>query len=151
MKYFLTQLLFYVCIDLIPKANAQAWLKHLRHTTPTLPFLSPSASQHQRVNISSTTAPALLRLIKAYKPKAGSVTVGVAGYPNVGKSSLINSLKRSKVNHLLFCSLEPPLTSLFIPYFSGLCSCCSSRSYQGATICPTRTRFTNFRLSWRCI
>ncbi|KAJ3736305.1 hypothetical protein DFJ43DRAFT_605747 [Lentinula guzmanii] len=84
-------------VDLIPRANAQAWLKHLRHNTPTLPFLSPSSAQHQRSNISSSTAPALLKLLKAYKPKAGSVTVGVVGYPNVGKSSLINSLKRNKV------------------------------------------------------
>ena len=38
-----------------------------------------------------------MKLLKAYKPSAGSVTVGVVGYPNVGKSSLINSLKRSKV------------------------------------------------------
>ncbi|KAK1223667.1 nuclear GTP-binding protein nug1 [Marasmius sp. AFHP31] len=81
-------------VDLIPKDNAQAWLKHLRHSTPTLPFLSPS--QHQRSNISSSTAPALVKLLKAYKPKTGSVTIGVVGYPNVGKSSLINSLKRSK-------------------------------------------------------
>ncbi|KAF8882975.1 hypothetical protein BD779DRAFT_1647825 [Infundibulicybe gibba] len=84
-------------IDLIPRENAQLWLKHLRHSTPTLPFLSSSSSQHQRTNISSKTAPALLKLLKAYKPKAGSATVGVVGYPNVGKSSLINSLKRSKV------------------------------------------------------
>ncbi|TFK38498.1 P-loop containing nucleoside triphosphate hydrolase protein [Crucibulum laeve] len=82
-------------IDLIPRANAQAWLKHLRHSTPTLPFLSSTTGQ--RLNISSSTAPSLLKLLKAYKPKAGSVTVGVVGYPNVGKSSLINSLKRSKV------------------------------------------------------
>ncbi|KAF9545042.1 P-loop containing nucleoside triphosphate hydrolase protein [Agrocybe pediades] len=84
-------------IDLIPKSNAQEWLKYLRHSTPTLPFLSSSSAQHQRTNISSSTAPALLKLLKAYKPKAGSVTIGVVGYPNVGKSSLINSLKRSKV------------------------------------------------------
>ncbi|KAI0089915.1 P-loop containing nucleoside triphosphate hydrolase protein [Irpex rosettiformis] len=83
-------------IDLIPKDNAQAWLKYLRHTTPTLPFRS--ASNSQRTNLSSTTAPALVRLLKAYRPSAAqSVTVGVVGYPNVGKSSLINSLKRSKV------------------------------------------------------
>ncbi|THH01610.1 hypothetical protein EW026_g1109 [Hermanssonia centrifuga] len=44
-----------------------------------------------------STAPALVRLLKAYRPSsAQSVTVGVVGYPNVGKSSLINSLKRSK-------------------------------------------------------
>ncbi|KAI0631838.1 hypothetical protein C8Q77DRAFT_1129408 [Trametes polyzona] len=81
-------------IDLIPRDNAQAWLRYLRHTTPTLPF--KSASAHQRSNLSSSTAPALLRLLKAYKPTAQSITVGVVGYPNVGKSSLINSLKRSK-------------------------------------------------------
>ncbi|KAL1743203.1 P-loop containing nucleoside triphosphate hydrolase protein [Schizophyllum fasciatum] len=81
-------------VDLVPKANAQAWLKYLRHSTPTLPFLS--ATQNQRTNLSSTTSPALLKLLKAYKPKSGSVTIGVVGYPNVGKSSLINSLKRSK-------------------------------------------------------
>uniref|UniRef100_D8Q6U5 CP-type G domain-containing protein n=2 Tax=Schizophyllum commune (strain H4-8 / FGSC 9210) TaxID=578458 RepID=D8Q6U5_SCHCM len=81
-------------VDLVPKVNAQAWLKYLRHSTPTLPFLS--STQNQRNNLSSTTSPALLKLLKAYKPKSGSVTIGVVGYPNVGKSSLINTLKRSK-------------------------------------------------------
>ena len=79
----------------MPRDNAQAWLRYLRHSTPTLPF--KSASSHQRTNLSSSTAPALLRLLKAYKPTAQSITVGIVGYPNVGKSSLINSLKRSKV------------------------------------------------------
>lgn len=86
-------------IDLVPRENAQAWLRYLRHNTPTLPFRS--ASNAQRNKLSSPTAPALVRLLKAYKPSATqSVTVGVVGYPNVGKSSLINTLKRSKVRNV---------------------------------------------------
>jgi nuclear GTP-binding protein len=41
----------------------------------------------------------LLEIIKKYALVNGykkNVTVGVIGYPNVGKSSIINSLKKSK-------------------------------------------------------
>jgi nuclear GTP-binding protein len=41
----------------------------------------------------------LVQLIKQLSKVEGSnraVTVGIIGYPNVGKSSVINSLKRSK-------------------------------------------------------
>jgi nuclear GTP-binding protein len=42
----------------------------------------------------------LFHLLKAYKPSAAqSVTVGVIGFPNVGKRSLINTLKHAKVHH----------------------------------------------------
>ena len=133
---------WYLLKDLVPKSNAQAWLKYLRHTAPTLPFLSSSANQHQRANISSTTAPGLMKLLKAYKPKIGTVTVGVVGYPNVGKSSLINSLRRSKVWHI-------SLSRGFLTAVVGLCSSCTSWPHERRADCPSWTGFTDSRYPWR--
>jgi ribosome biogenesis GTPase A len=45
----------------------------------------------------------LFHLLKAYRPSAAqSVTVGVVGFPNVRKSSLVNSLKWAKVRRRVF-------------------------------------------------
>ncbi|WWC87786.1 uncharacterized protein L201_002678 [Kwoniella dendrophila CBS 6074] len=111
-------------IDLVPRANLEAWLKHLKHSFPTMPFKSSTQNQRQHLSqvavplsqpstvpgqkvgelpalpttSSSLGAPALLHLLKQYALSTphSSLTVGVVGYPNVGKSSLINSLKRSR-------------------------------------------------------
>lgn len=108
--------------DLVPRANLEAWLKHLRHSFPCMPFKSSTQSQRNNLSqnavpivqsatpgqatqytplpqtSSSLGAPALLHLLKQYSLSTphSSLTVGVVGYPNVGKSSLINSLKRSR-------------------------------------------------------
>lgn len=80
-------------IDLVPKENAQAWLKYLRNEYPTVPFCQ---SQKQ------IFVDGLLGALKSYSKrpqvegKKASIVVGVIGFPNVGKSSLINSLKREK-------------------------------------------------------
>ena len=101
-------------------------MKHLRHSFPVMPFKSSTQSQRQNLSqnsvpiaqpasslgvgqtapaapalpttSSSLGAPALLHLLKQYALSTphSALTVGVVGYPNVGKSSLINSLKRSR-------------------------------------------------------
>lgn len=111
-------------IDLVPRANVEAWLRYLRNDFPVLAFKSSTQSQRSHLSHSRASAPtaatpgsstggaqrvaagsealgatALVSLLKAYARKdAGraSLTVGVFGAPNVGKSSLVNSLVRSK-------------------------------------------------------
>jgi len=82
-------------IDLVPKSNAEAWLRYLRNFAPTIGFRA--STQIQREHISSKSTLGLLNLLKSYKTTSRTLVVGMLGYPNVGKSSVINSLKRSKV------------------------------------------------------
>ncbi|MBW0545626.1 hypothetical protein O181_085341 [Austropuccinia psidii MF-1] len=116
-------------VDLVPKENIDAWLTYLRRSWPTLPF--KCSTQSQRNNLSSkgnisgslssnacSTQP-LMHLLKNYARRPtvhdpshpssvstvkslASITVGIIGFPNVGKSSLINTLKRSRV-----CGVAP--------------------------------------------
>jgi len=105
-------------IDLVPADVARAWLAHLRREFPCLAF--KAGTQEQRRNLSAqhgarvgraarageavtgsgaAGAETLLQLVKNYARNRGikeAVTVGVIGYPNTGKSSVINSLKRSR-------------------------------------------------------
>lgn len=97
-------------IDLVPKDVLEGWLKYLRREFPTVAFKASTQSQRSNIgqlrgNVEGNTseclgADTLVQLLKNYcrsKDIKTAITVGVVGYPNVGKSSLINSLKRSKV------------------------------------------------------
>ena len=102
-------------IDLVPKENVTAWVKYLRRELPTVAM--KCSTQQQKFNLGSSKASGmeaggdqskgseciggeqLLQLLKNYSRNSDmkvSVTVGVVGYPNVGKSSLINSLVRTR-------------------------------------------------------
>ncbi|CAG8470129.1 6259_t:CDS:2 [Paraglomus brasilianum] len=103
-------------VDLVPKEIVSKWLTYLRNEYPAIAFKSSTQSQRTHLGHSSTPislasesslhtsecfgASTLLKLLKNYSRNLNiktSITVGVIGYPNVGKSSLINSLKRAKV------------------------------------------------------
>lgn len=100
--------------DLVPRENLDQWLKYLRASLPTVPFKASTQDQTKRLGrrklarktesmIQSGTcfgAELLLDLLANYCRNVGnvktSIRVGVVGLPNVGKSSIINSMKRSR-------------------------------------------------------
>lgn len=87
-------------IDLVPPSVLKGWLQHLRRYFPTLPLKASNGSSqansfdHKQLTVKGT-AETLFHALKSYahnKQMKRSVSVGVIGYPNVGKSSVINAL-----------------------------------------------------------
>lgn len=112
-------------IDLIPREAVEKWLTYLREELPAVAF--KCSTQEQRSNLGWKSSKAakpsnllqtsdclgaetLIKLLKNYSRSLDikkSITVGIVGLPNVGKSSLINSLKRC---HVVNVGATPGLT-----------------------------------------
>ncbi|VDK72612.1 unnamed protein product, partial [Onchocerca ochengi] len=98
-------------IDLVPKENVKKWLMYLRRQSPTIAFKASTQEQNRNLGRFSSSnlhfstskcvgADLVMKLLLNYcrsKDIKTSIRVGVVGYPNVGKSSFINSLKRKRV------------------------------------------------------
>lgn len=102
-------------VDLVPKEVTKGWLAHLRRSYPVVAFKASTqekgvAGRQERgaaeeadddvlQRSGAVGVEALLGLLKNYSRSLDiktAVSVGIIGYPNTGKSSLINSLKRTK-------------------------------------------------------
>lgn len=87
-------------IDLVPPPALHGWLAHLRRYFPTLPLMASGAApnahtfNHRDMTVAKTSSD-LFRALKSFAAGRNlkrAVSVGVIGYPNVGKSSVINAL-----------------------------------------------------------
>jgi nuclear GTP-binding protein len=86
-------------VDLVPTEVLNKWMDFLKSSFPTIPVkAAPGATNNSSFNKNLTqaaTASSLLTALKSYAAKSNfkrSIIVGVIGYPNVGKSSIINAL-----------------------------------------------------------
>ncbi|XP_059433212.1 guanine nucleotide-binding protein-like NSN1 [Corylus avellana] len=113
-------------IDLVPREAVEKWLKYLREELPAVAFKCSTQQQRSNLGWKSSSkaakpssllqtsdclgAETLIKLLKNYSRSheiKKSITVGIIGLPNVGKSSLINSLKRC---HVVNVGATPGLT-----------------------------------------
>jgi len=99
-------------IDLIPKPAVSEWLNYLRKSRPTVAIKCGTnmGSKIGRAEVDCQGALAsscgvgvdeLMGLLKNYSRSSTGkgktcITVGIIGYPNVGKSSILNTLKRTR-------------------------------------------------------
>lgn len=83
--------------DLVPNWVTKRWVKELSKTAPTLAF---HASLNHPFGKGSLIS--LLRQFARLHQDKKQISVGFIGYPNVGKSSVINALKKKKV-----CKVAP--------------------------------------------
>ncbi|KAF2867870.1 NUC091 domain-containing protein [Massariosphaeria phaeospora] len=84
-------------VDLVPSRVAAAWVRYLSKEYPCLAF-------HANINNSfgKGSLIALLRQFSSLHSDRKQISVGLIGYPNTGKSSIINTLRKKKV-----CTVAP--------------------------------------------
>lgn len=75
--------------DLVPTSVTSQWVKHLSQQHPTIAYKADLARPFGRKGLMD-----LLRQFEQFYKDKKNISVGFIGYPNVGKSSVINTLKK---------------------------------------------------------
>ncbi|KZF26268.1 putative nucleolar GTPase [Xylona heveae TC161] len=83
--------------DLVPTGVAAAWVRNLSKDYPTLAFHASITNSFGKGSLIQ-----LLRQFSSLHSDRKQVSVGFIGYPNTGKSSIINTLRKKKV-----CTVAP--------------------------------------------
>ncbi|KAI9688953.1 MAG: GTPase required for pre-60S ribosomal subunit nuclear export and maturation [Bathelium mastoideum] len=83
--------------DLVPPSAAAQWVRTLSKERPTLAFHASITNSFGKGSLIS-----LLRQFSSLHSDRKQVSVGFIGYPNTGKSSIINTLRKKKV-----CNVAP--------------------------------------------
>lgn len=83
--------------DLVPVNVTKQWIKILSKEYPTLSFRASTTKPFGKADLIG-----LFRQFSSLHKDKKQISIGIVGYPNVGKSSLINALKSKKV-----CDVAP--------------------------------------------
>ncbi|KAI9779408.1 MAG: GTPase required for pre-60S ribosomal subunit nuclear export and maturation [Geoglossum umbratile] len=83
--------------DLVPTSVAASWVRYLSKDYPTLAFHASITNSFGKGSLIQ-----LLRQFSALHSDRKQISVGFIGYPNTGKSSIINTLRKKKV-----CTVAP--------------------------------------------
>lgn len=84
---------WFICVKIIGTKLLQA--RYIQHLTPRYPTIAFHASPNHSFGKGSLIQ--LLRQFSRLHSDKKQISVGFVGYPNVGKSSVINTLKSGKV------------------------------------------------------
>lgn len=77
--------------DLVPTSVSAAWVKYLSQYYPTVAYHASISNPFGKSALIQ-----ILRQFDNFHKDKKNISVGLIGYPNVGKSSVINSLKKKK-------------------------------------------------------
>lgn len=83
--------------DLVPTGVAASWVRYLSKDYPTLAFHASITNSFGKGSLIQ-----LLRQFSSLHSDRKQISIGFIGYPNTGKSSIINTLRKKKV-----CTVAP--------------------------------------------